>query len=68
MLLGCIAIGIIAWFLVQLTINLTRGNLGAKFSSPKDSGNYDAPYLPLHSPNLSLTALETMRLLVQILI
>ena len=33
--------------MVQLTINLTRGNLELNFPRPKGSENYDAPKLPL---------------------
>ena len=54
-----------AWFLVQLTMNLTCGNLRSLSFFFQRTRKITAP-LSYHSSNLSSIALETMRLLVQI--
>ena len=51
--------------MVQLTINLTRGNLELNFPRPKGSREIKTP-LSYHLSNLTLIALEAMRLLVLI--
>ena len=54
---------VIAWFRVQLTINLTSGNLGASLISESLEQQKFSP-LNYHESNLSLIASETIRLLV----